>query len=474
MKSELLKNADEEVKKIIYEKIQDCYITGNIPNNFTISKLVTIPKKGNATECANYRTLSLISHTSKILLNIIKNRIKNKVENNVDDDQFGFRLGKGIREALLALRILLERRIDMNRSTYIAFVDIEKAFDNVNWKRLFKTMRQIGIDWRDRRIIFQLYKQQKTQIEIKDVKKCALIRKGVRQGCSVSPLLFNIFIESAIKTFKERTKGVKVNGRQIHSMRFANDIAIVAESERDLSNMLTNLSIALEQVQLKINAKKTKILIVDKNGKEMQRTVNLHGTPIEEVKSFCYLGNHITQDNKYTTEIKRRIALAKQAFIKKQNLLTSRHLQIKIRKLFIKTYVWSVALYGSESWTLSTLDKKRIEAFEMWTWRKIMKISWRERKSNTEVLNLIKEPRQIIRMMEIRKTKFFGHIMRHNTLITNIMEGKINGKRGRGRPRETNLGNLKKLLSLASYEDMKRLADNREDWLKQQGQAFRQ
>lgn len=160
------------------------------------------------------------------MLNIIKNRIKVKVENNIDDSQIGFRPGKGTREALLALRILLERRMDMNRSTYIAFVDIEKAID--------------------RRIIFQLYKQQKTQIEIKDVKKYALVRKGVRQGCSVSPLLFNIFIESAIKQFKEKTKGVKVNGRQIHSIRFADDIALVAENERDLSNMLTNLSIALE------------------------------------------------------------------------------------------------------------------------------------------------------------------------------------------------------------------------------------
>jgi len=72
IKSELLKNADEEVKKILYNKIQNCYLTEGIPSEFTISKLFTILKKGNATECANYRTLILISHTSKILLNIIK------------------------------------------------------------------------------------------------------------------------------------------------------------------------------------------------------------------------------------------------------------------------------------------------------------------------------------------------------------------------------------------------------------------
>ncbi|CAI6366180.1 unnamed protein product [Macrosiphum euphorbiae] len=99
-----------------------------------------------------------------------------------------------------------------------------------------------------------------------------------------------------------------------------------------------------------------------------------------------------------------------------------------------------------------------MEALEM---SKMLKISWRERKSNIEVLTMIEEPRQIIKMMKIRKAKFFKHIMRHNTLITNIMEGKINRKRGRGRPRETNFGNMKKLLSL-------------EDWLKRQGDiAFR-
>lgn len=102
----------------------------------------------------------------------------------------------------------------------------------------------------------------------------------------------------------------------------------------------------------------------------MQGTISLYGTVIEEVKSFYDLGNHITQDNKCTTEMKRRIPLAKQAFIKEENLLTNRHLSIKIRKLFIKTYVWIVALNGSEYWILSTIDKRRIESLDMWTWRK--------------------------------------------------------------------------------------------------------
>jgi len=112
--------------------------------------------------------------------------------------------------------------------------------------------------------------------------------------------------------------------------------------------------------------------------------------------------------------------------------------------------------------------QKENGTLDTWTWRKMMKISWRERTSNIEVLNMIKEPRQIIEMMEIRKAKFFGHIMRCNTLVTNIMEGNIIGERGRGRPREINLGNLKQLISLGSYIEIKRPAENREGWLKRQ------
>lgn len=88
-----------------------------------------IPKKDNAKE--NYRIMSLISHKSKILINIIKNRIKNKVENNIGDDKFGFRPGKGARKLFHALRVLLERKMDINKSTYIVFVDIQKTFDRL-------------------------------------------------------------------------------------------------------------------------------------------------------------------------------------------------------------------------------------------------------------------------------------------------------------------------------------------------------
>jgi len=156
---------------------------GVIPADFTHSKTITLPKKGNFTVCSNYRTIALLLHPSKILLNVIKNRIKKRI----DDEQFGFKSGRGTREAILSLREILERRIMMDKSTYVAFVDLEKAFDKVNWKLLFRSLRKASIDWKDRRFVFKSNKNQATIIDINGHKEEAEIKQGVRQGCPLSP-----------------------------------------------------------------------------------------------------------------------------------------------------------------------------------------------------------------------------------------------------------------------------------------------
>jgi len=125
--SEILKNLDEKTNKVLFEIIKKCYEEGSIPGDLIKSKTITLPNKGSATDCSNYRTIAILSHLSKVILNIIKNRLKHKVEERHYNDQFGFRIDKGKREAILALRQLLERKVDVNEATFIAFVDLEKA-----------------------------------------------------------------------------------------------------------------------------------------------------------------------------------------------------------------------------------------------------------------------------------------------------------------------------------------------------------
>ena len=102
---------------------------------------------------------------------------------------------------------------------------------------------------------------------------------------------------------------------------------------------------------------------------------------LEQVKKYKYLGSWLTEDGRTETEIKVRISMAKEAFCKRKELLT-RGLNKKVKKKIVKTMIWPVALYGAETWTLKKDDKRRLNALEMWIWRKLEKITWMDHKTN--------------------------------------------------------------------------------------------
>jgi len=130
--------------------------------------------------------------------------------------------------------------------------------------------------------------------------------------------------------------------------------------------------------------------------------------------------------------------MAKAAFNKKRSLFTST-LDLELRKKLVKCYVWSIALYGAENWTLRAVDQKHMESFEIWCWRRMEKISWTDQVRNEEVFLRVKEQRNILHEIRKRKANWIGHILRRNGLLQRVIEGKIQvgievtGRQGRRR-----------------------------------------
>ena len=328
--AELLKALGERGRKELFGICQDIYVTGEWPDDFTQATIVTLEKKVNATECADHRTISLISHASKIMLKVLTRRLEQKASYFIGKTQFGFRKGCGTREAIAVMRILCERRLEFNEELFICFVDFEKAFDRVRWTKLLEILEKIGVDWRDRRLIRNLYMKQTAVVRTENGNsEPADIGRGVRQGCLLSPLLFSIYAEMMmVEAMEDIEEGVRVGGELLKDVKFADDQGMVAQSEKGLQKLMDAVNDTGKLYDMKMNVKKTKVMRVCRDGNEQARgnklNIIIDGQVVEQVKQFRYLGSLISEDGTCEAELKSRIAMAKDAFNKRRELLTKR------------------------------------------------------------------------------------------------------------------------------------------------------
>ena len=459
--AEFLKNLDGEARIEIKEIIKELYIEGEWPSDFINVIMVTLRKKNKPTKCSQYRTISLVSHASKIILRVLTRRLTNRAEQFIGNDQFGFRAGCGTRDAIGIMRIISEKMIENDQEMFVCFVDFEKAFDRVQWRKLFDILKAIGVDWRDRRLIRNLYMKQEVRVRVADGESDpGEVGRGVRQGCSLSPVLFNIYAEAMMnEALSDLEEGVRVGGRLIKSVRFADDKAIVCDREEGLQEMINNLNRVAGEYGMKINESKTKVMRIAKRQGAPVRTT-IEGRNLEEVDNFKYLGSLLTNDGRCSKEIRTRIAMGKAAFEKEKRLLTG-NLNRTLKKRLVKSLIWSVALYGAETWTIKTADKRKLESFEMWIWRRMLKIGWRDHRRNEDVLQEVDEERKLMNVIKERQKNWIGHVLRGESLLKEVIEGRYQGTRARGRRRKAMLDDLK---GNRSYGELKMIAQDRENW----------
>ena len=434
------------------------YSSGYIPDEMTRSVFITLPKKPKATECGDYRLISLMPHITKIFLRVILNRIKAHINIEVGEEQFGFRAGSGTREGIFCLNVLAQKHLEVNKDMYICFIDYAKAFDRVKHSELIESLKSIGIDGRDCRIISNLYWHQKAAIRVEeDLSEYTSIQRGVRQGCILSPLLFNLYTELIFRDF-EKLRGVCIGGRNVNNLRYADDTALLADNSQNLQKLMDAAKAGSEEKGLSMNVRKTKTMVVSKN-ENVTTSILVENETLEQLDIFKYLGQLITPDGKNEKEIRARIAMAKGRFEKMHKLFESKQLSTKLKLRMINCYIYSILLYGCETWTLTKVLCDKIEACEMFFLRRMGKISWKQKITNEQVLEKFQTKRQLLDIIKTRKMCFFGHIKRHDTIIKEILEGKVEGRRGRGRPRAAWPDNIRTWADCSLAECTRRARD---------------
>ena len=332
----------------------------------------------------------------------------------------------------------------------------------MNHEKLIDCLSSIGVRGRDLRFIQNLYWKQRAYIRLgKGLSGRVKIKRGVRQGCILSPILFNLYTAILFRAINS-VEGIKIGGMNINNLRYADDTALLAESEQNLQNILNKVNEEGEKFGMRINVKKTKVMVVTKSGMN-KCNLYLGEKEIEQVDSFVYLGQLITNEGKNEKEILRRISIARCTFLQMSKSLCCRDMRLDTRQRILRCYIWSTLLYGSETWTISKTMIRRLTAFEMWSYRKMMKIPWTDKVTNAEVLNRMSTSLQLERVIKTRTLKYFGHVMRHQRLQKFLLEGNLEAKRQRGRPRQTWMDNIKSWTGL-NYQQAIRRADDRKLW----------
>ena len=243
----------------------------------------------------------------------------------------------------------------------------------------------------------------------------------------VNPIMWVLFLFPS----EEAQAGIKIAGRNINNLRYADDTTLMAESEEELKSLLMKVKEESERVGLKLNIQKTKIMA---SGPITSWQIDRE--TVETMGDFILGGSKITADGDCSHEIKRRLLLGRKVMTNLDSIFKSRDITLPTKVHLVKAMVFPVVIYGCESWTVKKAERRRIDAFELWCWRRLLRVPWTTRRSNQSILKEISPEYSLEGLMLRLKLQYFGHLMwRADSFEKTMMLGVIGGRRRRGRQR---------------------------------------
>ena len=232
-----------------------------IPVCWKEAKIILLHKKGDKTDIKNYRPISLLSHVYKIFTRILQTRMKRILDENQPREQAGFRSAYSTLDHLHALNQVIEKANEYNLELCVGYIDYEKAFDSVEHKDLFTALRKVGVNEGYVQLLEDIYTDATAKIHIEnDVSRTIYIERGVRQGDTISPKIFTTAMEDIFKKLNLQERGLNVDGESLTDIRFADYVALIATSVKDMEVQLNELNQGSKKIGLNIHKGKTKYM----------------------------------------------------------------------------------------------------------------------------------------------------------------------------------------------------------------------
>lgn len=465
--SELLKNGGHELHKRMHALVQKIWSNETLPTEWLNSVIVPVHKKGDKTNCSNYRGISLLSTGYKIFTNVLYDKMEKFAEEIIEDYQAGFRRNRSTIDQCFILNQIFENAHEFNLDIHCIFVDFKQAFDCIERSRIENTLLLLGIPKKLGRLACMTLEDTRGKVLVQGkISEAFNIYSGVKQGDALSTLIFNLMLQSIIGQFYQ---GGTINNKLVMMCAYADDIVIIARNQRALKDTYERLESLANNIGLKVNMEKTKYM-VKSNSSGSAPDIDIGQYKFEAVTEFKYLGVNYHQDGNSTTAISERIQAASKALYAHGKLLRCRLLTSKMKLVIYATLIRPILTYGCEIWTLKANECNILRIFERKVLRKVYGPVRNEDDTyriryNHELEQLI-EGRNIIRFIKAQRIRWLGHIIRmpEERAVQKILLGKPGGTRKRGRPRRKWITAVEDDLRKMGVNNYKQAALNRNRW----------
>ena len=362
---EYFKYAPENVRKTLVGLMNIIFSSAIYPTSWAVNFLnKAIYKSGPTSDPGNYRGLAIGSAIAKLYSAVLLNRLETFVteQNIISMCQIGFRKLFRTADHIYVLKTIINMKISKGERLYAAFIDFKKAYDTVNRQKLLSSLHSIGVGSKFADNIKAIYNKVEYTMKFKGrVMNPISSNLGLKQGCPLSPLLFDLYINDIAKYLDKDSKepNITLQGTEITHFLYADDLVIVSPTKKGLQDKLDNLSQFAKDKDLTINTKKSQVMIFNKGGKLLKDQFTIDGKALEIVSSYTYLGIDIPTNGSFNPGLAQMNSKAKKAMMPLYTTIMQFNIPFhKALKLF-QTYVEPILLYNAENF--ATMSEKQVD-----------------------------------------------------------------------------------------------------------------